>query len=360
MEAHRSDPSTSAAHQVGEHLAAARGPADARSIRARAATKRSARSRPDCDGRGCGIEDIELVIPDPPPSRPLGTRRHDRGPLRGAVAALDRAADYGARYAERSARDRSFSRELMRHHGVPDSVMDANEGFWDFIRDTSEPYATDIALVRRRPHPGRRSRPSDPGAARPQHDRHAACRRTQRHGVRRRSSSRRYLVEHRGRAGGRARRDRGPGRGSSIWATSGEPRRCRLTGLLTGHGDPVIDHRRLVRRRFDEHRRRCKRILGVLEEGRPTRTGSPATCGRRVRWPSSRCSSSGRCSATSTFSSTRARSPKRCSTTAAGMARRGSRCASRPTRPLPDHLDTSASPDTLILHPGGQRSAEIN
>ncbi len=62
------------------------------------------------------------------------------------MAALDRAADYGARYVERSAADRSFSRELMRHHGVPDSVIDDNEGFWDFIRDTSEAYRTDLVL----------------------------------------------------------------------------------------------------------------------------------------------------------------------------------------------------------------------
>ena len=62
------------------------------------------------------------------------------------MAALDRAADYGARYVDRSAADRSFSRELMRHHGVPESVIDANEGFWDYIRDTSAPFETDVVL----------------------------------------------------------------------------------------------------------------------------------------------------------------------------------------------------------------------
>ena len=40
-----------------------------------------------------------------------------------------------------------------------------------------------------------------------------------------------------------------------------------LDRLLTGHGDPVTDHRRLVSRRLAEHRRRCRRILDVLEEG---------------------------------------------------------------------------------------------
>jgi hypothetical protein len=37
--------------------------------------------------------------------------------------------------------------------------------------------------------------------------------------------------------------------------------------LLTGHGDAVLDHRGLVRRRFAEHRRRCQRILTALGEG---------------------------------------------------------------------------------------------
>ena len=37
--------------------------------------------------------------------------------------------------------------------------------------------------------------------------------------------------------------------------------------LLTGHGDPVRDHVALVRRRVNEHRRRCRRILDVLEHG---------------------------------------------------------------------------------------------
>lgn len=94
---------------------------------------------------GLRIEDIELVIP---------THHHDHSGLiativgrSGArVAALERTADCGESYAERSAADRSFSVELMRHHGVPESVIEANGGFWDFIRDSSEAFATDIVL----------------------------------------------------------------------------------------------------------------------------------------------------------------------------------------------------------------------
>jgi hypothetical protein len=41
-----------------------------------------------------------------------------------------------------------------------------------------------------------------------------------------------------------------------------------LRRLLTGHGLPVTAHRRLVARRFSEHRRRCERIEAVLADGR--------------------------------------------------------------------------------------------
>jgi glyoxylase-like metal-dependent hydrolase (beta-lactamase superfamily II) len=215
---------------------------------------------------GLRIEDVELVIP---------THHHlDHSGLvativarSGArVAALDRAADYGARYYERSARDRSFSRELMRHHGVPDSVMDANEGFWDYIRDTSEPYSTDMRLsdgdlVRAG---GRDLRI----LARPGHsttdtllvDEHSSTAFVGDHLLAGISSNTEVVpaAEPDG-TRPRARIEYL----SNLRRTAAMP----LDRLLTGHGDPVTDHRRLVRRRLDEHRRRCKRILGVLEEG---------------------------------------------------------------------------------------------
>jgi glyoxylase-like metal-dependent hydrolase (beta-lactamase superfamily II) len=235
---------------------------------------------------GLRIEDIELVIP---------THHHlDHSGLvativarSGArVAALDRAADYGARYHERSASDRSFSRELMRHHGVPESVMDANEGFWDYIRDTSEPYRTDVRLsdgdlVRAG---GRDLRV----LARPGH-----------------STTDTLLVDERSTtafvgdhllAGISSNTEVVPAAepdGSRPRARIEYLSNLRRTAsmsldrLLTGHGDPVTDHRRLVSRRLAEHRRRCRRILEVLEEGSANAYGiaghlwSPRTVGEQ-------------------------------------------------------------------------------
>ena len=34
----------------------------------------------------------------------------------------------------------------MRHHGVPDAVVDGNEAFWDYIRRSSDAWDTDIRL----------------------------------------------------------------------------------------------------------------------------------------------------------------------------------------------------------------------
>ena len=215
---------------------------------------------------GLRIEDIELVIPTHHHLDHSGLVATIVARSGATVAALDRAADYGAHYYERSASDRSFSRELMRHHGVPESVMDANEGFWDYIRDTSEPYTTDVRLsdgdlIRAG---GRDLR----ALARPGHSTtDTLLVDTQRTtafvgdhllaGI----SSNTEVVPAAEPDGSRPRAR--IAYLSNLRRTAAMP----LDRLLTGHGDPVTDHHRLVRRRLDEHRRRCKRILGVLAEG---------------------------------------------------------------------------------------------
>lgn len=215
---------------------------------------------------GVRLEDIELVIP---------THHHlDHSGLiativarSGArVAALDRAAEYGLTYAERSAADRSFSVELMRHHGVPESVIEANEGFWDFIRDTSEAYTTDIVLsdgdvitagsrdLRILARPGHSTTDAllfDEASATAFVGDHLLA------GI----SSNAEIVPAAEPTGSRPR---------ARIEYLGNMRRTAsmpLQRLLTGHGDPVNDHTRLVLRRFSEHQRRCQRILGVLEQG---------------------------------------------------------------------------------------------
>src|SRR5947209_3530781 len=96
---------------------------------------------------GLRVEDIELVIPTHHHLDHTGLIATVVARSGARVAALDRAADYGTHYVERSEADRTFSRALMCHHGVPESVIESSEGFWDFIRDNSEAYLTDVVLA---------------------------------------------------------------------------------------------------------------------------------------------------------------------------------------------------------------------
>jgi glyoxylase-like metal-dependent hydrolase (beta-lactamase superfamily II) len=215
---------------------------------------------------GMRLEDIELVIPTHHHLDHTGLIATIVARSGARVAALDRAADYGAHYVERSDADRSFSRELMRHHGVPEPVIEANEGFWDYIRDTSEAYRTDIVLsdgdviaaggrnLRIMARPGHSTTDAllvDEQSATAFVGDHLLA------GI----SSNAEIVPVAEPTGSRPQAriqylD-------SLKRTASMP----LGLLLTGHGDAVADHRRLVRRRLAEHRQRCQRILVVLEDG---------------------------------------------------------------------------------------------
>jgi glyoxylase-like metal-dependent hydrolase (beta-lactamase superfamily II) len=215
---------------------------------------------------GLRIEDIELVIPTHHHLDHSGLIATIVGRSGAKVAALDRAADYGESYVERSAADRAFSIELMRHHGVPGSVIADNEGFWDFIRDTSEAYHTDLRLadgdVLRAG--GRDLRV----LARPGHsttdtllvDEQEATAFVGDHLLADISSNTEVVpvLEPTG-SRPRARVEYL----ANLRRTAAMP----LDRLFTGHGSAVADQAGLVRTRLGDHERRCARILAVLEEG---------------------------------------------------------------------------------------------
>ncbi len=221
---------------------------------------------------GLRIEDIELVVPTHHHLDHTGLVATIVARSGATVAALDRAADYGARYIERSDSDRAFSCELMRHHGVSESVIESTEGFWENIRDGSEQFRTDVRLsdgdlitaggrdLRILARPGHSTTDSllvDERSATAFVGDHLLA------GI----SSNTEVVPAAEPDGSRPRAR--IEYLSNLRRTASMP----LDRLLTGHGDPVTDHARLVQRRFSEHRRRCRRILEVLDEGPTTAYG---------------------------------------------------------------------------------------
>jgi glyoxylase-like metal-dependent hydrolase (beta-lactamase superfamily II) len=216
---------------------------------------------------GLRVEDIELVLVTHHHLDHTGLAATIARRSGGRVAAFERAAAYGRDYDERTAADRRFSLALMRHHGVPDQVIAANEGFWEFIRATSEAYHADVVLtdggtVRAG---GRDLRV----VARPGHSTTDALFVDERDGIAFvgdhllagiSSNTEVYPAVEPDGTRPRARVEYL----LSLRQTAAMP----LTRLLTGHGDDVTAHADLVRRRLDDHHCRCDRIVDALRGGR--------------------------------------------------------------------------------------------
>ena len=215
---------------------------------------------------GLRVEDIELLLATHHHLDHVGLAATIQRRSGAVVAVLDRTADYAARYAAEIEEDRRFAHALMTHHGVPDEVVDDSEAFWDFIRATTEDFRADMRLADGdRVQAGGRSLRV---VARPGHsttdtlfvDDRDAIAFVGDHLLARISSNTEICAPDRaqdGRARSRLRYL------ENLERTQAMP----LARLLTGHGAPVTEHRRLVEARLRDHRRRCERILAILADG---------------------------------------------------------------------------------------------
>lgn len=215
---------------------------------------------------GLRIEDVELVLATHHHLDHVGLAATIQRRSGATVAVLDRTADYGARYAAEVEEDRRFARALMTHHGVPDETIDDSEGFWAYIRETTEDFQADVRLA-----DGDRVRAGGRNlrvVARPGHsttdtlfvDDDDAIAFAGDHLLATISSNTEICAPDRARDGRARSRLRYL---ESLERTQQMP----LARLLTGHGAPVTDHARLVHGRLRDHRRRCERILALLADG---------------------------------------------------------------------------------------------
>jgi glyoxylase-like metal-dependent hydrolase (beta-lactamase superfamily II) len=218
---------------------------------------------------GLHVEDIELLLATHHHLDHIGLAATIQRRSGARVAVLDRVADYAGSYSAEVEEDRRFARALMVHHGVPEQVVDDTEDFWDYIRATTEDVSADLRLA-----DGDRVRAGGRSlrvVARPGHsttdtlfvDERDAVAFAGDHLLSAISSNTEIRAPDRaqdGRARSRLRYLDG------LERTQAMP----LARLLTGHGAPVTDHARLVDARLRDHRRRCERILALLDDGRQT------------------------------------------------------------------------------------------
>ncbi len=215
---------------------------------------------------GLRVEDVELVLATHHHLDHVGLAATIQRRSGASVAVLDRLADYAAGYADEVEQDRRFAHLLMAHHGVPEQVVADNEVFWDYIRATTEDFRADVRLADGdRVQAGGRSLRV---VARPGHSTTDTLFVDDRDGLAFAgdhllatisSNTEIYAADRAqdGRARSRLRYL------ENLRRTSAMP----VDRLLTGHGAPVTDHKRLVAARLRDHRRRCERILAILDEG---------------------------------------------------------------------------------------------
>jgi glyoxylase-like metal-dependent hydrolase (beta-lactamase superfamily II) len=213
--------------------------------------------------RGLGIEDIELVIGTHHHHDHVGLAATIKRRSAARIAMIEAGADYAARYFDNVTRDRLFSRELMLTHGVPEALFEPTEALWDYIGATAEPFDVDLRL-----HEGDTIRAAGRElrvVTRPGH-----------------SATDTLFVDASARVGfvgDHLLAQISPN--TEIYETAGtgrsRPRVDYLGGLrrtarmplhrfLPGHGPIVHSARERVRRELAQHRRRCRRVIRILEE----------------------------------------------------------------------------------------------
>jgi glyoxylase-like metal-dependent hydrolase (beta-lactamase superfamily II) len=214
--------------------------------------------------RGRRLEDIEQVIATHHHHDHVGLAATIKRRSGARIAVLEGTAEYGARYMAAVADDRSFARALMREHGVPEPLFGRADALWDYIASTAEPFEADIRL-----RDGDRIRAGGRDlhvVARPGHSLTDTLFVDAKERVAfvgdhllARISPNTEIYESAG--AGRSR--------SRVQYLDGLKRTAKmpLDRILSGHGPAIQSAPGVVGRELAQHRRRCQRIIRILERG---------------------------------------------------------------------------------------------
>lgn len=266
--------------------------------------------------RGHAIEDLELLVISHQHIDHLGLAAILARRSGAEVAALDRLAPFLERFGEDSERDDRFAEGLMLRHGIPADVTHALRAVSASFRG----WGAAVNVDRRLTHGGEivlRDRtlrvlhrpghsPSDTVFLDPERRTLIAAD----HLIRHISSN--PLISRPLDPDFDEQRDARPRALITYMNSLRATREMELDLVLSGHGDPILDHVALIDERFRLHRKRARRILDLICE-RPSTAYEIAQhlWGNVAVTQASPCQ---RSSATSTFCSRMARCTSRLAT----------------------------------------------
>ena len=216
------------------------------------------------EGLGHTLEDIELVILTHQHIDHLGLVAIVASHSGAEVAAIDAAVPYVQGYAEEAAADDEFALDLMLRHGIPEDMARALQSVSSAFRAWGSK-----AEVTRVLHDGETIELRDRALHVHFRPGHSPTDTVFHDPERRMLIAADHLLKHissnplitRPRDG-RERRQALVEYIDSLKKT----RQMELDLVLPGHGSPVTEHRELIDKRFDMHRRRADRLLELIAE----------------------------------------------------------------------------------------------
>ncbi|MEA2312882.1 MAG: hypothetical protein QOE28_2850 [Solirubrobacteraceae bacterium] len=215
---------------------------------------------------GLRLEDVELVLATHHHLDHVGLAATIQRRSGATVAVLDKMADYASRYSAEVEEDRRFARALMTHHGVPEQVAAEGEELWDYIRTSTEDFRADVRLA-----DGEHVRAGGRDlrvVARPGHSTTDTLFVDDRDAIAFAGDHLLATISSNTEISSPGRAQDGRARSRLRYLESlVRTQELPLATLLTGHGAPVTEHRRLVDARLREHRLRGERIVTLLGDG---------------------------------------------------------------------------------------------